>query len=125
MLATLVGFTIVSCDRPNAEQLQKNLHRPNQDFVADIQQGKILFHSVCASCHGRGGGGSDKGPPLIHMTYRPGHHSDQTFRWAIKGGAKQHHWKFGDMPPQPNVTPEQAGHIIAYVRSEQRKVGVQ
>ena len=30
----------------------------------------------------------------------------------------------GDMPPQPEVTPEQAGHAIAYVRRRQRNVGI-
>ncbi len=65
-----------------------------------------------------------KGPPLIHDIYRPGHHADLSFHWAVKDGTKQHHWHFGDMPPIADVSPEQVGHIIAYVRREQRRAGI-
>jgi hypothetical protein len=44
---------------------------------------------------------------------------------AVRDGVKQHHWHFGNMPPQPEVTPEQTGHVIAYVRGLQRQAGIQ
>jgi hypothetical protein len=43
---------------------------------------------------------------------------------AAGDGVKQHHWQFGDMPPQPNISPEEMGHIIAWVRQEQRRAGI-
>jgi hypothetical protein len=38
---------------------------------------------------------------------------------------RQHHWNFGNMTPIDRLTPEDAGHIIAYVRQKQRAAGVE
>jgi hypothetical protein len=43
---------------------------------------------------------------------------------AVNKGVRQHHWQFGNMPPITGVSPEEGGHIVAYVREEQRKVGI-
>ena len=67
---------------------------------------------------------TEQGPPLVHETYRPGHHADLTFHWAVRDGARQHHWNFGDMLPVPNLTPEDVGHIIAFLREKQRDAGI-
>ena len=69
------------------------------DFIADINTGNQLFHANCAHCHGHGALGTNQGPPLVHQAYRSGHHADLTFNWAVKDGARQHHWHFGDMLP--------------------------
>ena len=42
----------------------------------------------------------------------------------MKYGARAHHWKFGDMAPVPGVTPDDVAHITAYVREQQRRVGI-
>jgi len=60
----------------------------------------------------------------VDPVYRPGHHADLAFHFAVRDGVKQHHWPFGDMPPQPGVTPEQVGHAIACVRALQRQAGI-
>lgn len=124
-LFTAISVGLAACDRPSPEALRQRQHLPGPDFVADATDGEHLFHSICAKCHGHAGTGTTQGPPLVDKIYRPGHHADLTFHWAIKDGVKQHHWKFGDMPPVENLTPEQAGNIIAYIRSEQRKAGIQ
>ncbi len=87
--------------------------------------GKTLFARQCAACHGADLKGSGKGPPLLHKIYEPSHHSDAAFQLAAKNGSRAHHWNFGDMPPVPGISPDEVAHITAYVRVEQRKVGIQ
>lgn len=98
--------------------------QPSSGLVPDAAKGKTLFEKNCASCHGNDLNGSDKGPPFLHRVYVPSHHSDLAFQLAVKNGSRQHHWKFGDMKPVPGVTPDDVAHITAYVRGEQRKVGI-
>jgi mono/diheme cytochrome c family protein len=98
---------------------------PADDFPADPARGIELFAANCAGCHGADALGSDRGPPLIHRIYEPSHHSDLAFYRAIALGVHQHHWEFGDMAPVPGVSGEDAAHIIAWVRREQRAAGIQ
>lgn len=86
--------------------------------------GKAAFDQTCAKCHGKFGVGTDKGPPLLHRVYNPGHHGDAAFYRAVKIGSRQHHWRFGNMPPQPNVTDKQVAAIIRYIRELQRANGI-
>lgn len=83
--------------------------------------GRRAFDALCAVCHGLG---TDKGPPLLDPVYNPGHHSDESFRAAVKRGVRQHHWRFGDMPPQPQVSDEQLTQIVRYVRELQQANGI-
>ena len=62
--------------------------------------------------------------PLLHGYYRPDHHANYAFYMAVKNGVVQHHWEFGNMPAMPQVSPEQAADIIAYVRALQRQAGL-
>lgn len=117
LLATLL---LSACDMPDAEQRRQAMHLPPLGFKGDAAEGKVIFKQHCVSCHGEQGRGSYRGPPLIHGIYRADHHADLAFHLAAGKGVKQHHWKFGDMPPQPHITPEQMAHIIAYVRREQQ-----
>lgn len=121
----LAGSVILlGCDMPDLEQIQQRQHLPDANFVADPKRGDALFHARCVRCHGEKGSGTDQGPPLVHQVYRPGHHANLTFHWAVKDGVKQHHWHFGDMPSIADVSPQQVGHIIAYIRREQRKADI-
>jgi len=124
-LLFLLVITILSgCEVPSPEQVREKQHQPAANFSADAGKGNVIFHQYCARCHGEKGKGSNQGPPLIHKIYRPDHHADQSFHWAVKDGTKQHHWHFGNMPPIVGVSPEQVGHIVAYVRQEQRRAGI-
>lgn len=96
----------------------ENLRIP--ELTRTAESGKRAFDANCAGCHGVDGAGSDKGPPLIHPIYNPGHHSDLAFYRAAKDGVPRHHWNFGDMPAQPQVTQKQTEAIIAYIREVQR-----
>jgi cytochrome c len=91
---------------------------------AEHREGDSLFAANCASCHGESAKGSDQGPPLLHVIYEPSHHSDASFVLAARQGVAAHHWRFGNMPPQPQVDSASLQKIIAYVRWAQREVGI-
>ena len=86
--------------------------------------GRILFDRTCAACHGQNAAGTDRGPPLVHDIYNPGHHSDDSFVLAARMGVRSHHWPYGDMPAQPGVTEAQARAIATYVRELQAVNGI-
>lgn len=86
--------------------------------------GQSAFTDNCARCHGANGGGTNQGPPLIHIIYEPSHHGDMAFVLAAQNGSRAHHWRFGDMPPQPQVTSTEIAAIIQFVREVQRANGI-
>lgn len=98
--------------------------RPLPPTPAEHRNGERAYVANCAGCHGVAGRGSEKGPPLVHRVYEPGHHADAAFLLAVRSGVVAHHWRFGDMPPQPHVTNEETGRIVAYVRWLQREAGI-
>lgn len=89
-----------------------------------INLGRMNYQAYCASCHGKTGRGTDKGPTFISRVYHPGHHADGSFYIAAKRGARAHHWKFGDMKPVPGVTDAQISSIIKYIRAVQKANGL-
>jgi cytochrome c len=88
-------------------------------------EGAGLFTQYCLACHGENAAGSDKGPTLLHKYYEPNHHPDQAFLVAALYGARQHHWKFGNMKPVEGITEGEVIKIITYVRAMQRANGIQ
>ena len=88
------------------------------------QQGAAAYAENCAACHGDNAAGGPGGPPLVHKIYNPGHHADGAFWIALQRGVTQHHWRFGNMPPQPQVGTEDAKAIIGYVRELQAANGI-
>lgn len=99
-------------------------NQPPAALSAMAAQGKIAFDANCASCHGFNALGTQKGPPFIHDIYNPGHHSDMAFLLAAKRGVRRHHWPFGDMPPQPQVSDQELAAIVRYVRELQEANGI-
>ena len=118
-------FLLAACDGGSGERDPNPLHLPPQGFVGDSIQGKALFYKKCQACHGQNGQGTNHGPPLVNNTYNPRHHADLAFHLAVRNGVRSHHWKFGDMEPIPNLSPEDVEHIVQYVRKIQRKAGIQ
>jgi len=113
-----------ACSQPGKTENKREIQTPPLDFIADKTQGGQLYVEFCSQCHGKNGKGAKQGPPLIHKIYRSDHHSDMSFYKAAQLGTYQHHWHFGNMPPVKNISPEQTGHIIAYIRQEQHKAGI-
>jgi len=87
-------------------------------------QGQRAFNAICAACHGENASGSDKGPPLVHTIYRFLHHADGAFNIAIASGVRQHHWKFGSMPPQPAFDAADLPAVISFIRELQKANGI-
>ena len=94
------------------------------ELSALAAKGKPLFEANCATCHGMRASGTEKGPPLVHDIYNPGHHADPAFFSAAKFGVRQHHWPYGNMPPQPQVSEDQVAAIVRYVREVQIANGI-
>ena len=94
------------------------------EFSAKAKAGARLFAANCASCHGTNSTGTEQGPPLVHKIYEPGHHPDASFQRAVKQGVMSHHWRFGHMPPVPDLSQQEVAKIIAFVRELQRANGI-
>lgn len=89
------------------------------------RRGERAFAANCAACHGENAaGGTGKGPPLVHDIHNPGHHADVAFASAVKFGVRQHHWPYGNMPPQPQVSDADLVAIVVHVRELQRANGI-
>lgn len=97
---------------------------PSSSAGAGLAHGKALFDRHCLVCHGPEGRGSQTGPALVHAVYVPSHHADEAFLLAVARGVRAHHWRFGDMPPLPDLPPAQVKLITAYVRGLQEKAGL-
>ena len=108
-----------------AQAQSMQIPKPSDGLMPNPGRGKNLFAAQCAACHGADLKGSDKGPPMLHKIYEPSHHGDAAFQLAAARGVRAHHWQFGDMAPVPAVTPDDVAHITAFIRAEQRKVGIQ
>ena len=98
--------------------------QPSPGLMPNPVQGKPLYAQHCAECHGVKLQGTDKGPPMLHKVYEPSHHADMAFQLAVANGVRAHHWKFGNMPPQPGLTRADVATIVAYVRELQRANGI-
>jgi mono/diheme cytochrome c family protein len=123
MAAVGVGIgAVVWWFMPGATSTVVDVEVPELSPVA--QAGREAFRANCAQCHGVNAGGTDKGPPLIHKWYHPNHHADAAFFLAAKRGVPQHHWKFGSMPPQPQVGERSIQQITEFVRELQRANGI-
>jgi cytochrome c len=86
--------------------------------------GQLKFNENCAACHGFNGQGTKIGPPLIHDIYNPGHHNNAAFTRAVLKGVQQHHWRYGNMPPQPQIGFSDMANIMAFVREVQEHNGI-
>ena len=84
--------------------------------ISSEEAGAILFRDKgCTHCHGDGGIGTKKAPPLIGLRnnklWTPAKITDQ----ILNGGQK--------MPPfSDSVTDEEAAQLVAYLRAKHRPV---
>jgi len=126
VLAVFVGGVAVIGSKfiDGEVQASANVEVKVPELSDTAKLGEKTFTAVCAQCHGSNASGSDKGPPLVHDTYNPGHHADGAFYMAVKRGVKAHHWPFGHMPPQKGVSEKQVAEIIQYVRELQQANGI-
>lgn len=123
--ATSLAVIVATGCGGGAEQDVARSPRVLPPTPAEHREGERLYAASCAGCHGIAGVGSDSGPPLVHKVYEPSHHADVAFQLAVQRGVVAHHWRFGNMPPQPQVTTEQVAPIVGYVRWLQRQSGIE
>ncbi len=121
-VSAFVSLMLVGCGSSQAGASLAPTSTPAP--AAQDLEGERLFSQNCAACHGDQAHGTKQGPPLVHKIYEPSHHSDAAFVSAVRNGSKQHHWPFGDMPAQPQVTDAQVKAITAYVRVLQKDAGI-
>jgi len=123
----LLGVALSGCnaDTTSSSQMKTGGSSTTTVSAPDPVKGASLFAANCAACHGQEAMGTSHGPPLINRIYEPSHHDDFSFYRAVSEGSHQHHWQFGDMPPVPGVNFEDTSHIIAWVRQQQRKAGIE
>ena len=74
-----------------------------------VEEGRFLYRSNCAFCHGLTGGGG-RGPALAHRQYLHGS-TDDDLRRVIRGGVP------GTNMPAFEIEPEELEHLIVFVRS--------
>ena len=86
--------------------------------------GKADYQIHCAACHGPNAAGTEQGPTFLHRIYHPGHHADFSFVLAVTRGVRQHHWRFGNMKPLPEVDKAAIDRIVGYIRELQQANGV-
>ena len=120
-VAIVVGYLALS-NMQGDDDNKTVIKIPELSETAQI--GARAFGQNCAACHGKGGGGTDQGPPLIHSIYNPGHHSDQAFFLAAQNGVRSHHWNYGNMPALRHVSKKMMSDIVTYIREVQRANGI-
>jgi len=121
VFVALSALFVLACDRRSAPAPQS---APGPT-PAEFSSGERLFDATCARCHGPRGGGTDQGPPLVHVIYEPNHHGDAAFQRAVALGVVPHHWNFGPMPKVEGVSEAEVGEIVGYVRWLQRGAGIE
>jgi mono/diheme cytochrome c family protein len=124
VLAAGIGVMIWQLAGPNRSSIKPVVDVKIPTLSALASDGKIAFDANCIVCHGQNAAGTEKGPPLVHDIYNPGHHADGAFFLAAKLGVRQHHWSYGDMPPQRQVTEPQIAAIVQYIRELQVANGI-
>lgn len=124
LLIVGVGVSIWQLTKPTGTDRAYSLSVKVPDLSRLALAGKGDFDANCAACHGPNASGTDRGPPLVHDIYNPGHHADEAFYAAALRGVRRHHWRYGDMPPQPQVTREQMAAVVRYVRELQAANGI-
>jgi mono/diheme cytochrome c family protein len=93
------------------------------EVSSGADDGASLYGANCASCHGADLRGTDEGPSQLSIVYEPNHHNDESYRSAIRNGAQQHHWSFGDMDPVNGLSDAEVDAIIGFVRDTQASEG--
>ncbi len=121
-----MAFTLVAMALPlAAPAMAETIAVTLPELTPAAQAGAQPFIKHCAECHGMIGGGTDKGPPLIHRIYEPNHHADFSFYRAVQQGTPAHHWPYGDMAPLPHVSEADVKIIIKFIREVQRANGIE
>lgn len=122
LLSGLAGLSIIG--PVSAQNTNTQLQVIVSELTVAASKGQLVFNTNCASCHGINARGGTGGPPLIHNIYNPGHHSNEAFVRAVRNGVQQHHWQFGNMPPQKQVAFGDMVFLLKFIRQVQQQNGI-
>jgi mono/diheme cytochrome c family protein len=103
-LATIVG--VITCRDAHAQAVPVPAPARGQD-PSSIE---YLFNQTCAACHGAGGTGGDRAPPLVnspHLRSLP----DERIKTIIHEGTA------GGMPPFSGLPETELARLVAFIRS--------
>jgi mono/diheme cytochrome c family protein len=117
-------LTLFLVNHTHADHKESHVDVEVGHLSSTASKGQVVFNTNCASCHGIDAAGGIGGPPLIHNIYNPGHHSNASFIRAVRNGVKQHHWQFGDMPPQKHVAFGDMVFLMKFIREIQQQNGI-
>jgi mono/diheme cytochrome c family protein len=81
--------------------------------------GRALFASNCAVCHGTTGQGTDQGPSLREARYRPEQLSDADVADSIRNGVPAPESEYGPMPAFRQFDDAQVEALVKVVRELQ------
>ena len=122
LLGSIATVMIAAPAKSGQSAIYQNPKEPK--MTQRLNLGKFNYDNYCGSCHGKTGGGSEKGPTFISRIYHPSHHGDKAFYIAAKRGVRAHHWPFGDMKPVKGISDDQITLIVEYVRAIQQANGL-
>ena len=123
-LPVVLLLTLFLVNHTHADHKESHVDVEVGHLSSTASKGQVVFNTNCASCHGIDAAGGIGGPPLIHNIYNPGHHSNASFIRAVRNGVKQHHWQFGDMPPQKHVAFGDMVFLMKFIREIQQQNGI-
>ena len=107
VLSFLTGKVGGSTWATSQEKLPRN---PFTGQPAAINEGRSIFRTQCALCHGIDARGGLKGPNLISARWTQGDSDDAIFRTITQGVP-------GTQMPANNFSPEKTWKVVAYLRS--------
>ena len=123
-LISLAAISLSGCSPLDEDERRARMYLPPASYVPSMERGGFVFKQNCATCHGIDAKGGPTGPPLVHSIYSRDHHADLAIHWAVRDGVNQHHWHFGNMPPQKHVSPKRVSDIVLWIREMQRRAGI-
>lgn len=123
-ISIMLPLVLIALNQARTEHFRGHVDVTVGQLSDRAVRGQKAFNENCAACHGVNGAGTQVGPPLIHDIYNPGHHSNESFNRAVTSGVQQHHWPYGDMPPQKHVRFVDMIDILTFVREVQQQNGI-
>ena len=88
--------------------------------LTPVEQGRVLYDTYCAECHGPRAVGTREGPGLLDARSQADSMSDAEFLDATVNGVDAGETEFAGMAAIPAVDEEEAALITLYIRDLQR-----
>jgi mono/diheme cytochrome c family protein len=103
--SVLLSFIILMCMGCSSSKKEAYTVKPLSNMTEEVQEGKVLFHKHCNSCHP--GGDAGLGAPIV-STSVPGF----AIQFQIRNG-------LGDMPAfsEEEISDEEVDKIVDYIQA--------